>query len=333
MQIIGQLQGLPLVTAAALATVILNAMMILLTVGVRTGRSLRQSWEERYASRTEPHLDDFLATGQIPTEVRRWRPWHRDLLAALIIARIAQVRGAERDRLRHLAGELGLTDAYLELLEAPRRWHRAQAAENLGYFGGPAAVGALTRLLSDGDETVRAVAARALARIGTPEGANALARALDDPSELTSLRVAENLERLGVPAIGPLIAALGGRNSRGPVLAARILGNLRAAEAREALLAAARSGQDEDLRAQATRALGKIGDPDDLPAILHSSRDSAWPVRAQAANALGLIGELSTVPALKKMAMDREWWVRANATSTLARMGPAGERALLELLT
>lgn len=73
-------------------------------------------------------------------------------------------------------------------------------------------------------------------------------------------------------------------------MAVRVLGYLRAAEAREALRRAARHGQEDDLRAQATLALGKIGDPEDVPTLLESTRDESWPVRAQAANALGMIG-------------------------------------------
>jgi|GEM_PF-548879 len=330
---IGQLQDLWLVLAAVLAMVGLNVLMILLTVGTKGFRSLRQSWEEKYVRRTEPHLDTYLVTGQLPPELRRWQPRHRDLLAALIIAHLALVRGSDRDQLALLVGKLRLTDAYLELLGSRRWWRRARAAENLGYFGGPGAVGVLTRRLSDEDETVRAVAARALARIGTPDAAEALALTLGNPSELTSLRVAENLERLGAVALPPLLPVLRTGSDRARVLAAQIVGNLRAAEARPALLEAVRSGRHEDLRAQATLALGKIGDPDDLPTILRSSCDNAWPVRAQAANALGMIGEVLTIPALKELAADSEWWVRANAGRALARIGSAGESALVELLT
>ena len=187
-------------------------------------------------------------------------------------------------------------------------------------------------LLSDEDETVRAVAARALARIGTESAAKILAPTLSDPSELTRLRAAENLERLGDLAVQPLSGLLMGLTDQGAVMAARVLGNLRAWKARPALRSVLLHTWDDDVRAQATLALGKIGDPDDVPLIVESVRSNSWPVRAQAANALGLIGEVSTIPTLKELAADQEWWVRLNACKALANMGPSGEKALLELL-
>jgi HEAT repeat protein len=129
--------------------------------------------------------------------------------------------------------------------------------------------------------------------------------------------VAENLERIGHLAVEPLVGVLAAvdleaERPHGPVLAVTVLGNLRAAEAREALRRALRHARQTDLRAQAALALGKIGDPDDVPALLEAAREGAWPVQAQAAN--------------------KEWWVRKNASKALANMGPAGEQALVDVL-
>jgi HEAT repeat protein len=164
-----------------------------------------------------------------------------------------------------------------------------------------------------------------------------LAATIGDPSELTRLRVAENLERIGHLAVEPLVGVLAAADleaerPHGPVLAVTVLGNLRAAEAREALRRALRHARQTDLRAQAALALGKIGDPDDVPALLEAAREGAWPVQAQAANALGMIGEVATVPRLREMMSNEEWWVRKNASKALANMGPAGEQALVDVL-
>ena len=315
----------------------LIALMVILTVGVKTLRYLKVSWYRRHYKKIEPALENFVLTGEDQPELSLLRPWQRDLfLSRLIVERMGLLRGAGREYLMRLARDMGLVDRYLRALESRRRWRRARAAENLGYFGGQRAVGPLGELLSDEDETIRAVAARALARIGSDEAVRLLVRTLDAPSELTRLRVAENLERVGYPVVGPLVDSLenslGAEQVQGPVMAVRVLGHLRASEAREVLRAAASAGREEDLRAQATLALGKIGDPEDVPTLLESARDESWPVRAQAANALGMIGEVSTAPTLKELAADREWWVRLNATKALANMGPEGEKVLLELL-
>ena len=194
-------------------------------------------------------------------------------------------------------------------------------------------VAPLTELLGHPDETVRAVAARALARIGTEEAARSLAETLNDPSELTRLRMAENLERIGTLSAEPLIETLeGDASGQARVLAARILGYLRAAEARPALKRAMLEDGLTDLRAQATLSLGKMGNPEDVPAIQEAVGDEEWPVRAQAANALEMIGDVSTIPALQELTVDRGWWVRLNASRALANIGPEGERALARVL-
>ena len=314
-------------------------LMVAVTISIKALRATRDAWYKSYYRLIEPALERYLLTAEPQPELERLRPWQRDrFVSAIIVERIALVKGAGREYLMKLADDLGLVGLYLGALHSRRRWRRAWAAEKLGFFGGPRAAGPVAALLIDEDETVRAVAARALARIGTNEAVRALARTLDSPSEITRLRVAENLERVGHPSVEPLkesladVASLGTRALHGPIMAAQVLGNLRAAEARGVLKQAARKGAETDVRAQATLALGKIGDPEDVPTLLACSRDEAWPVRAQAANALGMIGEVASIPTLKQMSTDEAWWVRRNACFALANMGPEGEAALLELI-
>ncbi len=314
--------------------VVLNALMVTLTLGTKAARSVRVRRTKSSTRRLESALDSSLATGEAhPELLRHLGDRETDLLAALMVEYLSLLSGAQRDRLVGLARETGLVESYVARLDSSRnRWRKARAAENLGYFGGPEAVGPIARLLQDRDETLRAVAARALARIGTLDAAGALAQSLNDASELTRLRMAENLEHIGSGAVGPLLDTLGRGTPPGRLLAARVLGNLRVLEAGPALREALREGESPDLRAQAALALGKIGNPDDLPTLVEAASDEAWPVRALAASALGMIGEVSTIPTLQRLTVDREWWVRLNASRALANLGPAGERALAGLL-
>jgi HEAT repeat protein len=334
------MEDLRFIQFAILTTLALTLLMVIVTVGAKFLRTLRQAWYKYHYRRIEPALENYLLTGEPQPELEKLRFWQRDrFLSTLMIERMALLKGAGRDSLTRLARDLGLVERYLEVLVSRGRWRRAWAAENLGYFGGPKAAGPISALLShEDDETVRAVAARALARIGTPDAVEALVRTLDDPSELTRLRATENLERLGELVVEPLTdflenaTALSAEPLYGTVLATRVLGNLRASRTREALRRASRYGSEVDLRAQATLALGKIGDPEDVPTLLEATRDESWPVRAQAAKALGMIGEASTLSTLKELASDEAWWVRRNACQALANMGPGGEKALVELL-
>jgi len=281
----------------------------------------------------ESALDSSLITGETHPDLLSLNDRETDLLAILMVEYLSVLSGTEKDRLVALTEEASLVRSYFARLVSRHRWTKARAAENLGYFGGPAAVAPLTSLLGHPNETVRAVAARALARIGTEEAARSLAETLDDPSELTRLRMAENLERIGTLAVEPLIETLeGGAAGHARVLAARILGYLRAAEARPALKRAMLEGELTNLRARATLSLGKIGNPEDLPALQEAVGDEEWPVRAQAANALEMVGDVSTIPALQELTVDREWWVRLNASRALANIGPEGERALARVL-
>ncbi len=326
------MQGLGIALWAVVIMAVLNAAIVVLTLGVKTLRSLRRSRTKARNRRLESMLDSFLGEGRVDSRLYRIDRRDAELLAILMVEHLSLLRGTERERLVEFAQEIGLVGRYFVWLNARNRWRKARAAENLGYFGGPAAVAPLARLLSHPDETVRAVSARALARIGTPEAAEALARTLDDPSELTRLRMAENLERLGPLAIDPLLETLERGQPKAQILSVRILGNLRVSEAGPNLRGTMLASDSIDVRAQAALALGKIGNPEDVPVLQTAAGDEGWPVRAQVANALGMIGDVRAIPTLRGLISDEEWWVRLNASRALANMGPAGETVLTGVL-
>lgn len=308
------MQNLGFIIWIVVIMLLLNVLVVSLTLGTKTARVFGKRSTKRRTEKLEAALDTSLETGEVHPDLKGLGSRDLDVLASLLIEYLSVLRGAERERLVGLAAEAGLKKAYSRRIGAPGRWRKARAAENLGYFGGPPAVASLIRLLSHPDETLRAVAARALARIGTPEAVEALAQTLNDPSELTRLRMAENLERIGRPAVSPLVEVLEGARGEveperlnGPVQAARVLGGLRALEARPTLVHAALHENSVDFRAKSSLALGKIGDPEDIPTLLKAAEDEAWPVRAQAASSLGMIGEVSTIPALQRLTVDREW--------------------------
>jgi HEAT repeat protein len=323
---------LVLVLWAILTLIVLNVLVVGLTLETKISRSIVGRKRRSRTDKLQHALVNSLT--ELHPDLRDLGRGDSDVLTGLMVDYLSLLqRGAGRDRLVQVAEETGLVDRSLEDLNSWGRRRKAQAAQGLGYFGGSRAVAPLTELLGDRDETLRATAARALGRIGTPEAVEALARTLDDPSEITRLRMADNLERLGPVAIGPLLSTLEGGEPHARVLAVRVLGNLRAAEARPALRDAIQDdGPLLDVRAQAALALGKVSDPDDVPALQMAAEDEAWPVRAQAANALGIVGDASRIPTLQRLALDGEWWVRLNACRALASMGPAGEEALVDML-
>lgn len=322
--------------------VLLILALIVATVSVKSVRAARERRHKARRGRVEPLLERFLTyeEDEESTALSKTSPRDKDrYLAPLMVERMEVLRGADRERISALACELGLVDRYVSDLDSRSRWRRARAAEFLGYFGDSKETPSISALLGDEDETVRAVAARALARIGSPEAVEALTRTLGTPSELTRLRVAENLDRVGQAAVPPLVALLEEASGpeqqeqpHGPIFASQVLGGLRAREARPALRLAVAEGKSPDVRAQSARALGRIGDLEDLPLLVEAAGDEAWPVRVQAASALGMIGEPSTIPVLEGLVSDREWWVRYASAGALANMGRSGEDALILLL-
>lgn len=334
-------QDIPGFMLFAMATMaFVTVALISLTVGAKTIRAVGERLRESRRARLEPALEEFLITGEIQPELEATSVRERSkFLAPLMVERMKLLRGSGRERMANLARDLGLVKKLVSDLRSRDRWRRARAAENLGYFGEEDVVPALSELLSDPDETVRAVAARSLARLGTEGAVEALVRNLGNPSELTRIRIAENLDLVGSPATPHLVRLLDEATDPerevhpyGPVLAARVLGGMREYAARPALRRAVLRGRSLDVRAQAARALGHIGDPSDVPLLLDCARDEGWPLRTQAANSLGRIGDLQALPVLRDLVSDREWWVRVAAGKALANMGRAGEKVLVELL-
>ncbi len=172
----------------------LNVFMVALTIGTKALR-LEGAQAQASTDKLESARDNSLITGETHPDLLYLNDREKDLLAILMVEYLSVLSGTEKDRLVRLAEESGLVRSYFDRLDSRHRWRKARAAENLGYFGGPAAVAPLTPLLGHQDETVRAVAARALARIGTREAAESLAKTLNDPSELTRLRRRRDLQR------------------------------------------------------------------------------------------------------------------------------------------
>ncbi|WP_158583029.1 HEAT repeat domain-containing protein [Nesterenkonia natronophila] len=280
-----------LVIITLLGLVIL--LMVLATVGIKSLRTIGELWQGLNQKKLEPLLENYLhhgvgldaLCGVSSRKLNRY-------LTPLLIERIRYVRGASRGHMTQLAHDLGLVRKNHSALNSRRRWHRARAAERLGYLGGAEQVQALGALLVDKDETVRAVAARALTQIATPSAVDILVRTLDDPSELTRLRVAENLDRLGPQAVPHLISrarewSACDDNSRctGLMTMLSVLGGMRSPQARSVLRATIDTATNATVRAEAVWALGRCGGPGDVRLLITCAGDKDWAVRKQAANA------------------------------------------------
>jgi HEAT repeat protein len=177
------------------------------------------------------------------------------------------------------------------------------------------------RGLGDPDPRVRETALAALARLGgltVADVTDALAqgtvavrrRAVD-----AALSVRGRGSRSALPAA--LVRALADPDALVVVGAAWFLAERRHRPAVPALAEIVLAHEDARCREASVAALGAIGDPAGLPAVLHAAREDRPTVRRRATVALAGFDDPRVEPALRAAAGDRDWQVRQAAEELL----------------
>jgi len=174
--------------------------------------------------------------------------------------------------------------------------------------------------LADDDPGVRAAALGALARLGQLTAADAEGALGDDAAVVRrrAVQVALDARGRGTRSSLPraVIDALGDDDALVVVDAAWFLAERRARAAVPVLAATASGHDDARCREAAVAALGAIGDPAGLPAVLGARHDVAT-VRRRATVALAGFEDPRVTPALRAAAEDRDWQVRQAADELL----------------
>jgi HEAT repeat protein len=179
------------------------------------------------------------------------------------------------------------------------------SSATLGNMGSKASVPALIRLLKQADKRPYA-AALALGEIGDFSAVPHLVKALG--SENTGLRKAavRALVKMGPETVRSVLPLVGQDDDEIRQRAGiRVIGELRAGAGVALLIPVTGSNRDA-----AAWALGRIGDPEGLDALLGALSDERWPVRREAAQALGSLEDPAAVPALTTALDDEETVVR-----------------------
>jgi HEAT repeat protein len=176
------------------------------------------------------------------------------------------------------------------------------------------------RGLADPDAGVRAAAVSALARLGELRAADVETALADDSPALrrraveVALRARGRGTRSSLPRA--VTDALGDPDPLVVVAAAWFLAERRARAAVPALASLAAGHDDARCREAAVAALGAIGDPAGLPAVLGALQDSPT-VRRRATVALAGFDDPRVTPALRAATGDRDWQVRQAAGELL----------------
>jgi HEAT repeat protein len=187
---------------------------------------------------------------------------------------------------------------------------RRRAAAVAGHRGDAATARAF---LADPEPSVRATALGALARAESLT-TDDLVAALGDPSAIVRARAAELGAELPGDAAPALVPVLGDADPSVVEAAAWASGERRPPEPGVvAALADVATGHDDPTcREAAVAALGAIGDPTGLPAVLAATGDRP-PVRRRAVLALAPFDGPEVEAALERALTDRDWQVRQAA--------------------
>jgi HEAT repeat protein len=230
-----------------------------------------------------------------------------------------------------------------ELIEALRDEDpvvRSQAAEALGHSDDPRAVEPLLEALRDEIPEVRAEAAYAFGKLGIADSRvfEALIEALCDSDSGVRTMAAVGLweivhQRADERALEPLCSALlSDDEPETRATAACALGTLGDPRAVDALVQAL---EDDylDVAESAAEALGKIRDPRAVDALVQALEDNDPGVRESAAKALGEIRDPRAVDALVQALEDNDPGVRESAAKALGEIrDPRAGQPLLEAL-
>lgn len=188
---------------------------------------------------------------------------------------------------------------------------RRRAAVMAGHLGDPLAA---QTARTDASPSVRAAALGALDRLGLLDAAD-LGSALEDPSPLVRRRACELCATR--PGVG--VHRLAGMLDDGDATVVEAacftlgeLGSRSGPDATAALASVVAAHEDPLCREAAVAALGAIGDPAGLPAILAAATDKPA-VRRRAILALAPFDGPEVDAALQRAASDRDWQVRQAA--------------------
>lgn len=123
------------------------------------------------------------------------------------------------------------------------------------------------------------------------------------------------------PAADALVAALGDKERRVRLAAARVAGALRASSAAPALVAAI-NDKDREVRYAAMRSLGDLKDVTAVQALTDQLNYYKKGLGAETAiDALARIGYPGSIPVFQQRLTDRNWVIRRHAAEGLARAG------------
>ena len=185
------------------ACVIIFAGMLLLQISRARTRQAKAAASEAVRPALHEALVQFLAGSPDDTRIRKYLKTHPRDVTELLLHFQSTVSGGARDRLCHLALDLGLVHEWCQELASKNVMQRRQGAANLAYICSyepcrRVAGDLLTRALDDADEEVRLSAARGLVKTGLQVDVEDVFLLALGPNPFTRVVLTEELRRHAV---------------------------------------------------------------------------------------------------------------------------------------
>ena len=304
----------------------LTALLALQIIGMRMLLRRRQRSDARALARWRPLLNAAIV-GEMPASLP---PLHRrERLPFLRLWAHLQgsLRGEANEALNEVARRLGLDAHARGLLGRANRPARLLAALVLGHLHDRDAWPGLLRMAGQPDNTVALTALWALVRIDPQAASDYMVPLFIEREEWALSLAAGILQQAVEPAANALTRLLPQLGDDKLPRALRIAEALHLALPGGVLKAALSSAAMPVVIA----GLRGVRTPETLPEVRALLAHPDWQVRVQAARALGRVGERADAERLVQLLGDREWWVRYRAAEALLEL-PALSRTDLETL-
>ncbi|HWJ94983.1 MAG TPA: HEAT repeat domain-containing protein [Telluria sp.] len=308
--------------AALLLTLVLAAEILRLRFALR----LHQRREAAAFAKWRPPLHDAIV-GITPLSLPELKPAERLHFLTLWVHLQASVRGDATEELNDIARRVGIVPRVRTFLQRGPRAHRLLAALTLGHLRDRDAWPQLLQLAGQPDKALALTALWAMVRVDAKAAAEYMTPLFVEREDWALARVAGILQQARADASEVLARML-------PTLdEARLPRALRIAEALRMQLPAATldAALSSESPALLIAALRGIETPLAIEAVRRLLAHDNWQVRVQAARALGRVGEAADVDRLAALLSDREWWVRYRAAQAMAELAALSGRDLTEL--
>lgn len=251
------------------------------------------------------------------------RVLRRDLVALL-----PSVKGEAATRVAEVFAACGLVEVARRDLDARDSLSRIRAANALGALRVRDAEPWLAALLDDHDPLLRMACARALAALGAvdalPAIMGALAEVDAEPGDVVEVMLA-----FGPPGVPFLTEMLVGGPPSERRSAAVALGHIAPHQVLPELIRTL-DDSDDELVADAARALGQLGDTKATAVLIALLREPRpWFVRVAAAAALGALEDPEAATALVEELDAEEWDLRNAAARSLVALDSDGLDAVI----